>query len=98
DNGPGRVPFRWGRGGGGKERGGGTWARAWALRRPWGPSLLAQPLPPRASFSSQPASLPVPLPAGPREPDWARGVEQQLRLPPPDVPTRSAAGSHSAQT
>src|SRR5262249_52349100 len=64
-------------------------AQASALLRPW--ALLDGPLPPRASFSSQPASLAVPLPAGPRERGLAQCVEQQLRPPPPDAPTRSAA-------
>src|SRR5262249_34906477 len=78
----------------------GGWGRGhvWGGGGPGAPPGGAGALPPRASFSSQLASLAVPLPAGPHEPGWARGVAQrQLRLPPPDVPTRSAAGSRSAQ-
>src|SRR5215831_9334233 len=50
----------------------------------------------RASFSSQSASSASP-PAGPREPGWARAAAEQLRPPPPDAPTPSAAGSPLAR-
>src|SRR5262249_28951936 len=78
----------------------GGWGRGhvWGGGGPGAPPGGAGAPPPRASFSSQLASLAVPLPAGPHEPGWARGVAQrQLGFPPPDVPTRFAAGSRSAQ-
>jgi hypothetical protein len=67
-----------------------------ALLRPPAAMLPDRPPPQRASFSSPPASLAPPL-AGSREPGWVRAAARQSRPPPPDAPTRSAAGSRSAQ-
>ena len=71
--------------------------QASALPRPPARMPPDGPLPQRASFSSQPASSEGSPAAASLEPDWARAAAQRLRPPPPDAPTRSAAGSRSAQ-